>query len=204
MASPIVEVDTYGATVVTPDDGDLASAASINTYMQTVSDRTNFLKNRSVAAGGVPGASRIYVTPIQSGGSAIDAEYNMTNNGIVQIALSGVFVYFAVPHLPGAKFSGIGFSCKGGSGHGGSLPGTLPKLQLYKNDGTAGTSVVSLDDDSVDGTAYELAHEVTGTFTQETMTDSDSYMFRWQGESGANSFVSLNLYRTFLILDDQT
>jgi hypothetical protein len=106
---------------------------------------------------------------------------------------------------PTGKLTYFKFRCKGGSGHTGTLPGTMPKLTLLKRDSTV-ASVASVIYTKTDPAAtageYETEREITapGVFT-ETIAVDTLYYFRWEGESGTNKQTGLQLLSITIGID---
>ena len=213
MAHTLTDADTYSATVTVPDDGDTLSAASVETGFQNLADRTNFLANRNVAAGGVPSASRIYIPTVVFGQGGTP-KWKSSNKGwylLQESTVSSTSIAFDVPHLPGAKFSEIradvsgaptGYTPRGGE------PATKFTLELFRRDAVfaaLGAAFASQEDPETVAGNYETDHTVALTFAQQTMDDTYQYRVNFVGETGAfaeaNSFAVL---RCYLILDDQT
>lgn len=106
---------------------------------------------------------------------------------------------------PAGKLTYFRFRCQGGTGHTGTLPGTMPKLTLLKLPQLT-SSVASVIYSKTDNTAtagvYETDHEISalGVFSEPIALDT-LYFFRWEGESGTNKQTGLKLLSLTIGID---
>lgn len=194
MSHGLTESTTYDATVTVPDDADTANAGSVNVAFQAIANRTKQLRSKIPASAG--GNQQLTMAAAKATNWAFDAGdvAGQTDHTWYQSSVASAdLLEFQLQHIPGAKFTQIVVTLKGKAGHGG-LPGTMPKIQLFKTDRAAHTSAqVGSDqsDTSANVAAYEAVHTVTLTVSEQTMSETAVYYLKITGEDGANEMAGL-------------
>lgn len=183
MASAIVEVDTFTATITVPDDGDTASAASVVLPVQGLSNRTNWLENRLLAAGGT--------TRILDPNATFFTNYVFTTTGGILAQWTGQVgrgdMYIPIPYQPGAGIVSVTLTHfpQAGSFAG---AGTLTQMQLHSQ--TISTGVAAAVDTQIDPAggagAYDALHAFTLTCaaTRDMTTDVHYFLRILEDDGG--------------------
>jgi len=196
MSTTYTPTADWPAGYTLPDDGDgPVSAADVNTGLEAVGDRTELL-GEQVFDRWYPVAWPALLN--ENTRFAWDAA-NMWNQasvadvGLLQLAITGL--------PPGGTITNLRFAANGrsgGAGHAGSLPATMPvvELEIYDDDGAQGEAL-STTDDSASAAAYDLTHEVVGAGVAAgtLLTDGVTYVAQVFGEAGANSVAGALSFR---------
>jgi hypothetical protein len=193
-------------TVTIPSDGDLASAASVNSPLADLADKAAHMNQPE------QDATKSYPLILQSIFRVVATEPSVTDvNSTAYIQPkwghelgAGYFVQIDVAtaasfdhniDVPdGCFLQSIFINLQGLPGVHGALPSTMPKVRLVRRAVATGVNTTVAGDTS-DGAAnvaaYEAVHQI-GLACNITI-DRTQYLYylRIFGESGANSFVGL-------------
>lgn len=198
MATVIVEVDQFDATITAPDDGDTANAASLTAAgvgFQPLANRTKYLRDRLAPATSYVTVPLIYPADFDGFTWLWEASaktwYSNTASDVFDISL---------PTVPGHKITALTAVIKPSAGSY-AAAGTLAQLALYAidNAAAAGGLVQSVTDPAASAPAYDLAHELTLTLASprdfDPTTESLLAVFT-RDDAAAQSTILANLYMT--------
>lgn len=120
-------------------------------------------------------------------------------------AASASIVFIKLPLPKKGVLTSVTAMLAGTAGHAG-LPGTMPKIDLFRQDtGSTGapTSLGSTTDTAANAAAYETPHAVAITGLSEAFEhdSGNAYYVRVTGEAGANALAGLALLRLFATVD---
>jgi hypothetical protein len=102
---------------------------------------------------------------------------------------------------PAGTITQFGYRVQGGTGHGGTLPGTLPKLALYKRvTGASPVLIADKTDPTADAGSYETEHTVLSDGFDEPIGQDTLYFFRFDGESGSNKQDGLSIISCYITI----
>jgi hypothetical protein len=202
MTTVIVPVNTFGAALSIPADGEGVSSASVALYVQEIANRLEFIRRRTLGAQDVSTAISLRLDASQAQLFNGTANYRLsaalgtapTVDNLVVSATETFLVPF--PYLvPGVVIRGFGGLYRGAGAHA-ALPAVMPKVELVSFTALPGgaatptlTAVDSQSDTSGTTAALQLAHYVSKTVAPITVADPVMYMLRMTGESGANSLL---------------
>lgn len=179
MPTTVVESSAFPSSLSVPDDGEDADQSSVlTTFVQPITNRTRFLRNRSRAAL-VEGTAYGWRMDDKLMEAAV---LNKTDNVWIphtgfwlqsegQSGVDPCVLTWSLPIIPGAFLKEVAVWIHGdilGSGAHGGLPVGMPQLAVYDNDsGASGPNVSvagSVTDTPGSVGAYETGHklEVTG------------------------------------------
>jgi len=170
-----------------PDDGDgPVKAADVNTGLEALGDRTEEL-HENIYDRWYPCPSAVLVN--ENARFTESAGDGWTQNSVVDV---GKLVCDAPLLPPNGTVTNIRFfaNAGGAGGHGGSLPATMPIVELEYADSTgAQGEILSTTDDSASAAAYDAQHTVTGAGIAAgvALTDGQRFFAQIFGETGANS-----------------
>ena len=117
---------------------------------------------------------------------------------VFQSSAGTQWIMFPISHLlpQSGKISAITAHIKPSTGHGGSLPGGVPRVELRRvpiGDYAAMTTLDSFEDESNIAT-YETAHGFGGAIGPYAIDQSYAYFILLQGENGSGALANLILY----------
>lgn len=190
MAHVLTETSAFDATITAPDDGDSVTAASINTALQSLTNRTRYFNTKFTGAS---------VTRQQNHMSAIVGSnwtFDTTNMLWKQsnIGAAGSLLLPVTNLVDGATITGYsvrlaGKSYTAAAGHVG-LPATLPTAALFRLDDLSNTQLGTASDTSGTQAAYDSAHVLTATGLTEVVAETRQYFVLLTGEAGANAVAN--------------
>lgn len=131
--------------------------------------------------------------PTEGANAGSTWSWNVTSKCWQTVNTTSTILYFDLPNLSyGNTLTSIGAWFKGGSGHGGSAPATMPSVTLYKRqyDSATPSTVGSATDTYASAVAFETAHLIAVTGLSEAL-DMGSYVYSLgvRSEGGANAFT---------------
>lgn len=197
MPQNVVDADTWTATVQCAADGDSVDGASQLLVAQDLADRTRRLYNRSIET--IGGAYQIPICPVDflgpAGGAAQRWHWADTLNGWYADAAGAEEMLVPLPALTDCTFDTITAYVDGdanGLGPHVALPGTMPRITLYRLDAGAGTltNVGNQVDTSGGVAAYEVLHTIALSVAAQTVDATTQYAVSIRGEAGANSIAN--------------
>lgn len=196
MAHNLVDVDTWTASVAVPDDGDAANAASVESGMQDLADRTLYLRNRLPSAA----ASYQIVVPafytqnilsrfsydIAAAAVPYPVHTDVTSVGGIYCPLYGLPSSGTITSIV-AKVNG---KMQAGAPHGG-LIGTPPELKFIRwASSTAAVTQLAVTPDPHANTnlaLYEAPHDISSGVLAESLSTARVYSVFVEGEGGLNA-----------------
>lgn len=213
MTVIVTPVNNWGASVPIPADGEFANSASVLQYVQELTNRLEYLRNRVIGANAAANQLRLFF-PLTTGLSEVPAswtaEINATskipqirnNNftGSPWVVRCDPFTMLGNSTGANAQYYGSAFTIKrfgayltGASGHA-ALPGTMPKVELCSQswDPTGAGSTVVLDtatDASGSTVVFQGQHEIAKQVTINYQSFAGMAL-RFYPENGANSLVN--------------
>ena len=208
MPTNIVDVDTFTAPIVAPASGDPRTAASVETGLQGLSNRTRNLANRlfpieSVMAGNIRPSYRCVYDPAATQWSLLPDGYlqvsNLATNRIFYQPVNGLTSQMQIE----AVTFYVNGSDEGANPHS-ALPENMPGFALVKHGATdLDLAAVSLTggfivDSSASVAAYDAWHSITHVLaTPYEVQANDFFRISFRGETGTNSQTSSLLVRGF-------
>lgn len=193
MGTVLTETDSFDLLVEGPSTLSHASSAEMRENMTKLVNRDRFLLERvgGAAVGDVmrPSLAALDVSRFTfgTGTPLVWRQSDVTDAGTLLRNL---------PAPKKAALTGVRARILPIGSHAG-LPGTMPKLELYRQPliSTAPVLVADAVDASADVTAYELGHnvEITGLSANLATGNAEEYFVVFRGEAGANALVGLLL-----------
>lgn len=192
----VTPADDITAQLKSLADGDALDATNFLALAQPIANRIEALIKR------LGGAAVGDIVPVPLNPLTTDITQWQFAFGVVPLAVnqasvvSAYGIYFELPQPKLGVLKDLTVRIAGASGHVG-LPGTMPTLKLYRQDGgSTGAPVqvgATITDTSATTGAYELVHPLTITGLTEAMSgdSGNRYYILVTGEAGANSVAGL-------------
>lgn len=209
MPTNITDSNTWTTPLVAPSDGDAVTGASIQTPVQGVGNRTEFLRKRILGTetGDIISLPLNQFFVAASGGAfkwtaslGAAAEAGWQQNDVGAAYSLG----FPVPLPKHCVIKSVTAAIRGASGHAG-LPGTMPVLRLLQQDPSGGNAAVigSQTDASPNVPSYEVTHLVTISGLSQAVAFDELYNYYvlLHGEGGANAAIGLFLFYIAVTID---
>lgn len=196
MPQDIVGADLWTVTVQCAADGDAVNGASQVLMAQDLTDRTKYLRAKTI---GAYGTAPLRHVPIGASPSVNNFAFNPPSGGIsfswYQTATGGLadYVGFFLPIVAlTGRLTSVEARVEGDLVAGGphaALPAVLPTLSLYRQDRLGGTSglVATTTDTSATKEAYDALHLIRLLSLAEPIGDNITWWVRLTGEGGAGA-----------------
>jgi hypothetical protein len=184
-----------------PNNGETGTWWSVyEAFFQQLADRTLALFQGSMSGDGTASKTvsvRLHATfNTSSRFTAVDSSnhqyYQQTD-----VTSAGGLKFPLEPLPPGAKIISVKARFAG-TGHS-ALPATLPKITLYEVEDLTDTEVVTATDAPANVAAYEVLHTLSAT-ANVVVDPLKYYHVKFEGETGANAEISLDLVGIFVEL----
>lgn len=194
MSHSLTEVASFDAAIVVPDDGDAEGAASVQTPLQSLANRTKFLNAHSQASTtetrGMP-----FLLGFNSGWSVQSADNTVTENA----AGGSSDVANLMLELPnGQALTAITVNIKPATGAAhSSAPNPMPTIKAWAVS-LSGGAVTQLGATTADvfttQAAYEAAHPITISGISHTIDRTAfRYLVQVFGEGATNGVAGLKI-----------
>ena len=205
MPKDLVDMASFDADISVPINGDVRSAFTVEPAFQALANRTRYLLDRVTSAA----TGNKIIIPLVAAkasrfdfGVAAESSSNSDRGTWWQSDITDAgYLWIPIPHILGASITALTARVHGDFATNGprpALPATMPKLTLWRSDGSAATSVASQTDSSADVPSYEAAHTIAITGINEAFSADNTLWIEFNGEfdAGANDLAdALALFR---------
>jgi len=199
MTANITDVDEFTDPVVVPSDGEAATNASILLYVQKLSNRTRYLRNRLLKLAGMYTDGTVQIDICNGVGSLGAVAWVWSDTQWVSV---GNAQYVTIPIQAADLPSGAtltGYSVRVNPGIARATTGNRVQTAVYKVSAAGASSLVTSSDTYDDGTTTDQAVAKTG-LTEVIDRSLYSYYLRVtsgsDGASNIDAFSAASITRT--------
>jgi hypothetical protein len=214
MSEPIVEVDTFSASVVVPQNGiDLRNAESVKVPFQALANRTKNLNTRTTHDHSLLlNNGHLHYPVLEDPGAdewGLQTNYTNGTRWLEQSVVNSSHRYFAIPltGLPAAgwRFSQIAVWLKGTSPHACATQPTVTLIRMHEGVDTVATFVGTAGVDDTEAATYDEWHQVlVGGLAGTEIELGSAYWLRVGGEQDSGAVANLRCYGARVILNVPT
>lgn len=203
--SNLTEVASWNATIPVIDDGDSCSNAEHGATAQALTNRTAFI---ATMLPGAPGNKTyaLRLDPVHNQDSRFSQVLSSNHFSWDQDATSVGGLYLPLERMPvGARLISATMRWTGArTGAHGTLPATMPRIEVTYQDDIADTQIATQSDTSASVGAYDVPHDVTVTLNHNIVGMPGTprqYFIKIEGETGGTIGTAIpSLYAVYFTL----